>query len=140
MQRLMLPLRITALGLVAFGTVVCALCEILLAWPVAWWVYLPVLLIAGLALLRPMPPQRQPAQLASFLAIAACLLALYFVEWTTRKPFLRDLARVRIGMTEAEVRQVMAGYMEGTGWPVIPATKARLQPHSASPAKPRRAT
>jgi len=40
-------------------------------------------------------------------------VALYSLEWTTRKPFLRDLARIRAGMTEAEVRGIMRRYMEG---------------------------
>jgi hypothetical protein len=42
------------------------------------------------------------------------------VDWTTRKPFLRDLARVRVGMTEAEVRHIMGRYTQGTGWPANP--------------------
>jgi hypothetical protein len=52
--------------------------------------------------------------------VIAVIAPLYFVDWTTRKPFLRDLARVHVGMTEAEVRRIMGRYMEGTGWPALP--------------------
>ncbi len=44
------------------------------------------------------------------------IAALYLIPWTTRKPFLWALDSVKPGMTLTEVRQAMAGYMEGTGW------------------------
>jgi hypothetical protein len=42
---------------------------------------------------------------------------LYFVPWSSRKPFLHDLYSIQPGMTEADVRRVMGRYKEGTGWP-----------------------
>jgi hypothetical protein len=68
-------------------------------------------------------------QIGALALVLAASAMLYFVDWSTRKPFLRDLARVRVGMSEAEVRLVMAGYKEGTGWPIPPSP-------SGSPAKP----
>jgi hypothetical protein len=50
------------------------------------------------------------------------------VDWTTRKPFLRDLGRIRVGMTEAEVRHIMGGYMQGTGWPSLPGSSPSNAP------------
>jgi hypothetical protein len=52
------------------------------------------------------------------------LLILYLVPWNSRKPFLRDLDRVTVGMTVSEVETIMGGYMKGTGWPANPFTKS----------------
>ncbi len=49
-------------------------------------------------------------------AFILSLLLLHFVDWSTRKPFLRDFRRVEVGMTMGEVETIMGGYMKGTGW------------------------
>jgi len=103
----------TALALLSF-------CEVGLAFPVAWWLYLSVGLAFVLALIRPLPIRRQRGSLVAVAIITAVITALYLVNWTTRKPFLRELARVRVGMTEAEVRRIMGRYLENTGWPANP--------------------
>lgn len=104
----------------ALALALLALCEVGLSYPVAWWLYLLVVVAFAAALIRPAPVRHQLARVAVLTAVIAVIAALYFVEWTSRKPFLRDLARVQVGMTETEVRHVMARYLEGTGWPAMP--------------------
>jgi len=101
-----------------------AMCELGLAYPVAWWLYLSVGVVFAAALVRPMAVRSQLGRLGVLVGVLSVIAALYFVDWTTRKVFLRDLARVRVGMTEAEVRRIMDRYMEGTGWPAIPGSSS----------------
>lgn len=91
-----------------------------MAYPVSWWLYLPVVLAFAAGLIRPIPVRSQLGRVGALAAFIALVATLYFVDWTTRKAFLRDLARVRVGMAEAEARQIMGRYMEGTGWPANP--------------------
>jgi len=65
---------------------------------------------------------RQPTLLKSsfYVALLLALVILYLVPWNSRKPFLRDLEKVKTGMTVAEVEAIMGGYMKGTGWPAMP--------------------
>ena len=94
-----------------------ALAEVLLAMPVAWWLYLSLVPLFSVGLLRRQPFVAQRSRLAVLVAIIAAIGALYFVPWSTRKPFLRDLYSIQPGMTEADVRRIMGRYIEGTGWP-----------------------
>ena len=55
-----------------------------------------------------------------YVGLIICLVILYLVPWNTRKPFLRDLEKVQIGMTVDQVEVIMGRYMTGTGWPVMP--------------------
>lgn len=41
---------------------------------------------------------------------------LYFFPWNSRKPFLRNFEKIRIGMTVSEVEMIMGNYIKGTGW------------------------
>ena len=43
------------------------------------------------------------------------MVVLYKIPWSTRKPFLTALSRVRIGMTVEEVDRVMSAYIKGSG-------------------------
>ncbi len=126
-------MRTAATTVAAFALAMLAVCEVGLFYPVAWWLYLSVAVLFGAALLRPRTLRTQRMPVSAFALVLALIAALHFVDWSTRKPFLRDLARVRIGMTEDEVRQVMAGYMEGTGWPAMP-DRREAEP-SATPAE-----
>ena len=94
-----------------------ALAEIGLAWPVAWWLYLVLVAAFAVALLRRRPLAAQRPQVMAFAVVSTLIGVLYLVPWTSRKPFLRDLYSIEVGMDEAQVRQIMAGYIEGTGWP-----------------------
>jgi signal transduction histidine kinase len=113
-------MRIALITLAGIALALFALCEIGMAYPVAWWLYLCVAVAFAAALVRPVAFRSQVARIGALVAVIAVIATLYLVEWTTRKPFLRDLDRIRIGMTEAEVRQIMGRYIEGTGWPAIP--------------------
>lgn len=71
---------------------------------------------AGLAaILRLRAPWKQPVRVLT----SVVLLFLGFVAGadTSRTRFLRDLYSIRPGMTPDQVRRIMAGYNEGTGWP-----------------------
>ncbi len=57
--------------------------------------------------------------------LCLALTILYAVPWTSRKPFLRDLDRVSVGMTPLEVDKIMAPYIRGTGWPRNPFVEVR---------------
>lgn len=39
------------------------------------------------------------------------ILSMQFWDWNARKPFLRDIYRVRVEMTVGEVKQIMRGYL-----------------------------
>lgn len=102
-----------------------AAAEWLLAYPVAWWLYAPLVPLFAIGFLSPVAPSRQPGRILAFALLTALTALLYMVPWTSRKPFLRDLGSIRPGMSEAEVRQIMRGYIEGTGWPASPASAER---------------
>ncbi len=103
-----------------FALFALALWEVGLAFPVAWWLYAIVAVMFAAALLRRSSPLTQSGRLCALGIFWAAIATLYFAEWTSRKPFLRDLGRVRVGMTEADVLQIMSRYMRGTGWPTFP--------------------
>jgi len=48
--------------------------------------------------------------LALLLAVLTVLTIFYSVPWHPRKPFLRAFHQIEPGMSEAEVREIMAGY------------------------------
>lgn len=90
--------------------------EVLLLVPVLGSLYLGALaLVAAAVPWRGSSRERAKGLLvlAGSFTLAA---ALYLVPWSSRKPFLRDLRALRPGMSEAEVRQRMHRYVEGTGW------------------------
>ena len=112
-SRMQTALLVTA----AIALVLLALVELGLAFPVAWWLYLSVLGLFAVGLFRRQPLAKQRTRLTAFITLTAVIAALYFVPWTSRKPFLRNLYSIRPGMTESEVRRIMGHYIEGTGWP-----------------------
>lgn len=113
-------LRISLFTIAALVLALLAFYEVGIAYPVAWWLYFSVA-IAFVVALWPFASGRfQRLRILSLFAVSVAIAALYYVPWTSRKPFLRDLGRVHIGMTEAEARHIMSRYMEGTGWPASP--------------------
>lgn len=112
----------------AFSLALLAFCEVGLAYPVAWWLYFLVAIAFTIGIIRPAAVSHQIIRIGILAAVIAVITTLYFVEWTSRKPFLRDLARVRAGMTEVEVRHIMARYIEGTGWPALPGSSPSNAP------------
>jgi hypothetical protein len=113
-------MRVLLITIASFAASLFTLCEVVLAFPVAWWLYLIVALMFTAVVVRGASPCHQFRPLFTLAGLWALIATLYFVEWTSRKPFLRDLDRVRVGMTEVEVRQIMYRYLEGTGWPAFP--------------------
>jgi hypothetical protein len=113
-------MRAALVTIAAIALALFALCEVLIAYPVVWWLYVSIAIVFALALIRRGTPRAQLSRLGGLAGVSVFMAVLYFVDWTTRKPFLRDLDRVRVGMTEAEVRRIMGRYMEGTGWPALP--------------------
>ena len=113
-------MRVAIITFAAIALALLGLCEIVMAYPVAWWLYLCVAIAFAAALIRPVPVRSQLPRVGALAAVIAVIATLWLVEWTTRKPFLRDLHRIRVGMTEREVRLIMGRYMEGTGWPANP--------------------
>lgn len=103
-------MRTALLLITALAFTLCALCELVFAYPVARFLYVPLALVAAAALVRPVAVRRQVGPLATLVVLLAGMATLHLVDWTTRKPFLRDLARVRVGMTEAEVRPILSRY------------------------------
>ena len=73
-----------------------------------------VALFCALGLLGSLPllyGHRRGTQIALTALFLATLLAVQFINWDSRKPFLRALNRVEHGMTVAQVDAVMAGFM-----------------------------
>jgi hypothetical protein len=100
-----------ALLLIAAATfTLFVLCELVFAYPVARSLYVSLAVVAAAALVRPVAVRRQSGPLVALAVFLAGMATLHLVDWTTRKPFLRDLARVRVGMTAAEIRPILSRY------------------------------
>jgi hypothetical protein len=121
-------MRITLITVASIALAPLALYELGMAYPVAWWLYLFVAVAFACGLIRPVPARSQIRRLTVLAALLVFIAALYFVDWTTRKAFLRDLAQVQVGMTESQVRHIMGHYMEGTGWPALPGSNSANGP------------
>lgn len=119
-------MRAALIVIASMALTLLALGELVLAYPAPWWAYLSVAIMFAATLIRPVSVRSQIGRLGALASIVAVVAALYFIDWTTRKPFLRDLDRIRGGMTEAEVRDIMGRYTEGTGWPAIPGSSTNL--------------
>lgn len=63
---------------------------------------------AGFLLLRYLQPALQMGVIAAGLVL---ILSVRFVDWNSRKPFLRDLYKVRVGMSVPDVQSIMGGYL-----------------------------
>lgn len=110
-----------AAGLAWAGLGLAGLIEMGLGWPLPAWFYGPIATALVAAPWHQLAGAegggrraRRPLLLGAGLATT---LALYFVPWTTRKPFLETLDSIRPGMPVAEVLTRMRGYKLGTGWP-----------------------
>lgn len=79
--------------------------------------YAAFCVLVGLLLLVGSPKREKLLILGLLVAV---LFSLRFVDWNSRKPFLKDLYRVREGMAIEQVEQIMGHYMGGIGWPARP--------------------
>ena len=109
-----------SLGMAWMALALFACAELLLAMPVAWWLYAVLIPMFAFGLYEKGGLLEQRGAWKHFGVAMVLVAALHFVPWTSRKPFLRDLERVQAGMTESEVRRIMGRYAEGTGWPAMP--------------------
>jgi hypothetical protein len=66
--------------------------------------------LVGLLLLYSRPLREKVVILTLFLV---ALGSVRFVDWNTRKPFLRALDRVTVGITEVQADEIMDGYIKG---------------------------
>ena len=74
----------------------------------AFWV------LVGALLLHDSSTRRRVLILGLF---AIAILSMPFINWSSRKPFLRDLQRIEEGMTEAQVKQIMGKYIKEADLP-----------------------
>jgi hypothetical protein len=65
-------------------------------------------LMIGVVLLRHKPRPYQLSVLAIFLVV---VLIVYFTNWDSRKAFLKDFNQIEVGMTMAQVDQLMKHYL-----------------------------
>jgi hypothetical protein len=48
------------------------------------------------------------------------LFVMYAVPWTSRKAFVRDLHKIKPGMSVSQADTIMSHYIFGSGWPFCP--------------------
>jgi uncharacterized membrane protein (UPF0136 family) len=77
-------------------------------YPIAITFFCALGLVASLPLLY---GRRRAVQVALPVLIVLLALAVQFVNWDSRKPFMRALDRIEVGMTVEQVDALMAGYM-----------------------------
>jgi hypothetical protein len=70
----------------------------------AFWALVGILLLIG-------SPRREKVLILSLLIVV--LFSIRFVDWNSRKPFLKDFHRIKEGMTVEQVEQIMGDYMGG---------------------------
>ncbi len=99
--------------------------EVINTTPLSWQAYagfgLLVLLLQSISMA--LGGSKSKLRLVSLILFVMSLSALYFVPWSTRKSFLRDLNRIAVGMSEAQAENIMGRYMRGTGLRVNPAVE-----------------
>jgi hypothetical protein len=78
-------MRAALITIAAIALALFALCELGLAYPVAWWLYLCPAVAFAAALIRPVAVRSQLGRVGVLASILAFTAALYFVDWTTRK-------------------------------------------------------
>jgi hypothetical protein len=81
-------------------------------YPLFLGVYAGGTVMVVLVLLYPRPTREKALIVFLVLVIFVSVRA---VDWNSRKPFLRDLERVKVGMTEAQACQIMESYRNKTG-------------------------
>ena len=79
--------------------------------------------LVGALFLHDRPWREKLLILSLFLIV---VFAIRFVDWNSRKPFLKDLYTVQEGMTPAQVEQIMSGYRVGGGSPFFGGPETEL--------------
>ena len=69
-------------------------------------------------------PMREKLLILSLFLIV--IFSIRFVDWNSRKPFLKDLYSIQEGMTPAQVEQIMSDYRIGGGSPFLNGPETEL--------------
>jgi uncharacterized membrane protein (UPF0136 family) len=77
-------------------------------YPIAIAFFCALALVASLPLLY---GRRRAIQVAIPIVIVLLALAVQFINWDSRKPFMRALNQIEAGMTVEQVDALMSGYM-----------------------------
>ncbi len=113
-------MRVSSIVTASLLLLLFAASEAIIGIPVARGLDFAVAALFAVGLLRLVAPRKQRGRILAFTVVCLVLAALYLVPWSSRAHFLRRLDSVRPGMSVREVQGIMAGYMEGTGWPANP--------------------
>jgi hypothetical protein len=81
-------------------------------YPLILAIYAVGTIVVVLVLLHPRPTREKALVVAVLLPI---IFSVRAIDWNSRKPFLRDLRQVEVGMTLAQVDEIMEGYGHETG-------------------------
>lgn len=110
-------------AIVVLAIVVATIIDFLSAWiPFVWITPLKYVVYTTLVtalLSRFVLARRELRRIVALIVFIVAMVILYNIQWNTRKPFLMDLSRVRIGMTAEEVDGVMSKYIKGSGIPPV---------------------
>jgi hypothetical protein len=111
-------------GAAGVAVVIAAFVDVCCAWvvPVVWitpLVYELYTACGSVVLLLFVFNKPEVRRMLLLVTFIVAMVVLYKIPWSTRKPFLMALDRVRIGMTAEEVDGVMGGYIRGSGWPAV---------------------
>lgn len=79
---------------------------------VAWWLYLGLALVFALALIHRRPYSLQKDEVQILVAVTSLMALMWIIPLSPREQLARDLAKVRPGMSESEVRHIMHGRVE----------------------------
>ncbi|QSQ14203.1 hypothetical protein [Myxococcus landrumensis] len=94
------------------------------------------LLLAGLGI-QSTPSASVGGRAGAVVLLVLLSIGMRWVDWDSRKPFLRDLYSVRPGMTPEQVESIMGHYLGGTGWPESPFTTSGSAPEDSRAGAPR---
>jgi hypothetical protein len=100
--------------------------EIIVAVPVAWWLYVATLGMFAIGLLEKQHPRRQVRRFGALISICFVAAILNLTPWSSRNGFLKRLYSIKPGMTVTQVKAVMRGYIQGTGIPPNPFADTRI--------------
>ena len=118
LDRFQQPARVPCVNNCRLGTFQCLLVSIfdLLGsasfYPVFVVIYTTFWVLIGALLLYDRPIREKVLILAVFVTL---IFSLRFIDWNSRKPFLRSLYRIKEGMTHREVEQIMGCYTKSVG-------------------------
>jgi hypothetical protein len=101
-------------GLVALAYLLVVICEeVIFGWPVDFASYLRLAALFTMSYFAALPHSSPHLRIAFFAALLVPLAILYSTPWNNNKALDLAATHVHRGMSDAEVRQVMTGFIEG---------------------------